>query len=83
MFLRSSGRSATRDGLRDLVAGLERVVERRVPAVRPDVVPRLGLEELGRDPHALVESPQAAHDDVLGAELRADDDGVDRSGPCT
>ena len=66
-----------------LVAGLERVVERRRPPVRPDVAARFRLQQLGRDPHAAVGSPQAAHDEVLGVELLADRDRGRRLGSCT
>jgi hypothetical protein len=67
-----------RDGLRDLVACVERVVERRVPAVRPDVLAAFGEEQLGRDPHPLLDLSEAAYHEVLGAELPADRDRVDR-----
>ena len=53
--LEQLGPQGDRDRLRDLVAGLEGVLERRVPAVGPEMPHRLGVHQLGSDPHAFAD----------------------------
>ena len=80
VFLRSGElhREDPDDLLRDLVLQGEDVLQIPVITLRPHVVPRGGVDELGGDPHAIAGLANAALQDVAHAQLAAHLRGLDR-----
>jgi hypothetical protein len=66
------------DGLHHLVLDGENVLQVPVVALRPDVIARCGVDQLGGHPDTLAAAPHAAFDHVAHAELAADLRDVDR-----
>ena len=57
------------DLVRDLVLHGEDVSEVPVVTVRPDVHPRRGVDQLGRDAHPIVDLPYTSFDHMADAQL--------------